>query len=260
MGLAQVRSPAAPLLLVLALALVAAACGESEPDPTPTLPAPAAAQPELGAAPAVALPDKIVAPHFVNSYPAHGDVLAQAPEVVLLNFNFNLKYKSAINVTRDGEAVSAGPAEIAESEISMQAPLTGESADGVYKVDYDACWPDGSCHEGSVAFTVDSTKAAEYQDLRGEAQVTINMTDDLVFDPARIVISPRTTVTWVNTGSNIHFVNTDPHPSHNVLEDLNSTSLRQGQRFTFTFDTPGAWGYHCSAHFNLGMTAQVIVK
>ena len=204
------------------------------------------------------LPDKIVAPHFINSYPAHGDTLVQAPEVAVLNFNFNLHDRSSIAITRDRAAVSLGPLAIAEDQLSMRVPLEGPG-DGVYEIVYEACWPDQTCHEGSTAFIVDGASIGEYQDLRGQSSVVV-MLKDTSFQAPRIVISPGTTVTWENGDTAVHFVNTDPHPSHNVLVGLNSTPLEPGDTYEYTFEDPGAWGYHCSAHQNLGMIAQVVVK
>ena len=271
---------------MLALMFVTAACGGDEaatstptlaPEPTaeqaatstpkPTAeqaatstPKPTAEQAAISKGTASkALPDKIVAPHFIDSYPSHGDSLAQSPEVVLLNFNFNLHSNSAIRVTRGAEALSVDLPLIADNELSMGTTLPADGGDGVYKVDYDACWPDGSCHQGSVSFTVDSASISEYVDLRGQDTVTIEMKGDR-FGPARMIISPGTTVTWVNSDAVTHFVNSDPHPAHNVLEELNSSSLNPSDSYTYTFEDSGAWGYHCSAHYNVGMTAQVVVK
>ena len=185
-------------------------------------------------------------------------MLAKLPEEVVLNFNLNPN--SDITLTRDGEHGAIGSVAISSNQLSMRAPITEISTDGVYRVSYSACWPDGSCHEGSIAFIVDATTIGEYKDLRGQSAVTVRMTDELRFDPARIIISPGTAVTWINGDSTIHFVNTDPHPSHNVLEDLNSSNLNQGDSYTYTFKVPGAWGYHCSAHYNLEMVAQVVVQ
>ena len=106
---------------------------------------------------------------------------------------------------------------------------------------------------------MDGATLSQYLDLRGQPEVTVHMRGGERFDPARVIMSPGTTITWTNDEDNLHFVNTDPHPSHNVLSDLNSSVIRQGESYSYTFVKPGAWGYHCSAHYNLGMTAQVIV-
>ena len=189
---------------------------------------------------AMSVPDSIVAPHFVDSYPFHGDVLAEAPQVVVLSFNFNLHDDSAIEVSREGEAVSLGPLMISDNRLSMRADLQADAKDGVYQVSYKACWPDGSCHEGSVAFIVDGSTAQQYEDLRGRPEVTVYMREGPRFDPARIIISPGTKVTWTNEDSSAHFVNSDPHPSHNVLGDLNSFDLRNGDSYSQTLTDLGA--------------------
>jgi plastocyanin len=208
----------------------------------------------------VELPDMIVAPHFVDAYPVHGDLLTQTPEEIVLNFNFTLKPDSAVKISRDGTTVRSGAVDISENRLSMRAPFAGSGGDGTYRVDYKACWPDGSCHDGSVAFVVDSSRIAGFVDLRGQSAVRVGMKAGLRFDLPLILISAGTTVAWVNDDSIKHFVNSDPHPSHNLLGDLNSLDLAAGEEFTFTFDKPGTWGYHCSAHFSRGMIAQVVVQ
>lgn len=255
-----------PFFAVAMMGLVAA-CGDDETTPAPVTvndtppagteaPPPAPTQSET----ALTLPDKIVAPHFINSYPAHGDILAQVPNVAVLNFNFNLESNSFIRANWNGESVPLGPLTISADQLSMRVPFAESGTDGVYQLTYTACWPDRTCHDGSVSFLVDGGTLDQYQDLRGQAEVTVHMKDGLSFDPSHIIISPGTTVTWVNEANVIHFVNTDPHPSHNLLDEQNSSSLNPGDTYTYSFTEAGVWGYHCSAHQNRGMTAQVIVK
>ena len=206
------------------------------------------------------LPKNTVAPHFVDSHPLHGDILAQTPPEVLLNTNFNLHADSIVTVTRDGEPVTLGTVAVAPDQLSMRATLAEDGADEIYQVNYNACWPDRSCHDGSFSFVVDSDSIKEYVDLRGQSSVTLSMVDGQRFDPPRIILSPGTTVTWVNDDTVTHFVNTDPHPSHNLQVELNSSGINPGESYSYTFEKPGAWGYHCSAHVPLGMTAQVVVQ
>ncbi|MBM3947272.1 MAG: plastocyanin, partial [SAR202 cluster bacterium] len=72
--------------------------------------------------------------------------------------------------------------------------------------------------------------------------------------------SQGTKVVWTNNEAVPHFVNTDPHPSHNNLPGLNSLDLREGQSYTFTFVQAGEWAYHCSAHYPQGMVGSVLVR
>ncbi len=103
------------------------------------------------------LPDKITAPHFVSSSPNHGDTLAQLPDALVLNFNFSLHSDSSIAISKDGEPVSLGTVTISDDTLSLTVQILNGSADGTYQANYRACWPDQSCHEGSIAFIVKQT-------------------------------------------------------------------------------------------------------
>ena len=100
------------------------------------------------------LPDQQFAAHFVSSSPKHGDSLAAAPDKVSINFNFTLGAGSIISVKKDGAAMQNGPATIAQDKLSMSSTLPSGSGKGLYTVEYKACWPDGSCHNGLFAFNV----------------------------------------------------------------------------------------------------------
>jgi methionine-rich copper-binding protein CopC len=104
------------------------------------------------------LPNHLRSPHFVSSTPKHGDVLKQAPSSVSINFDFVLSDKTTVNVTRDGTMVPLSSTAIASNKLSLTSTLGGASSNGVYLVAYNACWPDGSCHDGQFAFHVDSTQ------------------------------------------------------------------------------------------------------
>ena len=79
----------------------------------------------------------------MGSYPAHSDTLAQLPQDVVLNFNFNLDPDSSIAVTHNGKPIAVGSETISVDQLSMRAPIEG-GGDGVIHVTYEACWPDRS--------------------------------------------------------------------------------------------------------------------
>lgn len=207
----------------------------------------------------MALPDQLVTPHFVDSSPRHGDVFAQTPDKVLINFNFNLHTISSITVLKDDQPLEVGKTTLAPDMLSMSVTLPGDAGDGLYVVKYQACWPDRSCHEGQFAFKVASNIRGTYLDMTGKSEVTIRL-KDLQFAPARIVVSQGTKVTWVNDDPIVHFVNSDPHPNHNALPALNSAALQQGDSYSFTFNQPGEWAYHCSAHVPQNMLGRILVS
>ncbi|MBI3743249.1 MAG: copper resistance protein CopC [Chloroflexi bacterium] len=206
------------------------------------------------------LPGQLFAAHFVDSTPAHGQQFAQVPNQILINFNFTLADNSSISLTRDGVAVPVGAAKVGgERRLQLASDVTGVQGNGLYVVDYKACWPDRSCHNGRLAFRVDASKSSSYLDMRGRADVAVSM-KDVAFSPARILVSKGAIVTWTNNDGVQHFVNTDPHPVHNYLPGLNSLEIKPGQSYTYTFSDAGEWPYHCSLHFPQNMVASIIVS
>jgi plastocyanin len=202
--------------------------------------------------------DQIRTPHFLDSFPLHNETLSQTPNIVKINFDFDLGKQSKISVSKNGSPVTSGATRIGANALYMEVPLK-QSGDGNYRVTYRAFWPDGSYHDGRFQFTVSASALSGYVDMTGRPEVTISM-KALRFDPARLIVSRGAKVTWVNNDSVLHFVNSDPHASHNVIDDFNSRSLQTGASYSFTFNETGEWGYHCSAHFGAKMTGRVIVK
>ena len=75
--------------------------------------------------------------------------------------------------------------------------------------------------------------------------------DQYAFLPQRITVKPGTTVTWTN----------DDDDSHTVASSskvFKSKALDTGDKFSFTFTTPGAYQYFCSVHPY--MTGAVVVE
>jgi plastocyanin len=81
---------------------------------------------------------------------------------------------------------------------------------------------------------------------------------NFAFSPNELTIKAGTTVTWVNEDSAPHMVASDPHPAHTDLPGLVSGTLAQGQAYSYTFDKPGTFGYHC--HIHPSMTGRIIVE
>ncbi len=70
---------------------------------------------------------------------------------------------------------------------------------------------------------------------------------DNYFDPADIVVSPGTTVEWVNEGQNPHSVVAD-----NGMFD--SGLLYPGESYQVTFEGSGTVTYHCSPEMSGSIT------
>ena len=69
------------------------------------------------------------------------------------------------------------------------------------------------------------------------------------FNPGTLTVKKGTTVTWTNNDS-------APHQIKSAT--FNSTSLSQGQSFSFTFNEVGSFDYSCSIHPS--MLGKIIVQ
>ena len=82
------------------------------------------------------------------------------------------------------------------------------------------------------------------------AETEVNI-DQFTFYPQRITVKAGTTVTWTNEDDDSHTV-----ASSSKL--FKSKALDTGDKFSFTFTTPGTYAYICSVHPY--MTGTVVVE
>ncbi len=76
--------------------------------------------------------------------------------------------------------------------------------------------------------------------------------DNFTFGPAAITVPVGTTVTWVNNDDIPHTV------VANDRKTFRSKVLDTDDKFSFTFNAPGTYGYFCSIHPH--MVGKVVVK
>jgi plastocyanin len=77
--------------------------------------------------------------------------------------------------------------------------------------------------------------------------VTIDDVDG--YTPPVLAIHPGQTVTWTNSGKQVHAVVSNPgYPNQ-----FDSGGLNPGQKFSFTFALPGSYGYHSSTEAAYGI-------
>ena len=74
---------------------------------------------------------------------------------------------------------------------------------------------------------------------------------DFQFTPASMQVVQGTTVTWTNTGPSTHTTTSDSGA-------WDSGALAPGKSFSFKFNTPGTFAFHCSIHPNMKGTITVI--
>ena len=74
---------------------------------------------------------------------------------------------------------------------------------------------------------------------------------NFAFNPPNATVAPGTTVTWVNNDQ-------VPHTATANDGAFDSGTLQPGQSYSFKFDKPGTYAYHCNIHPD--MTATVTVS
>lgn len=82
----------------------------------------------------------------------------------------------------------------------------------------------------------------------GENEVNIK---GFAFSPDTLTVKAGTKVTWTNSDS----------VSHTIVSDsgaFESPSIANGNTFSYAFDTPGTFSYHCSIHPS--MKAKIVVE
>lgn len=109
---------------------------------------------------------------------------------------------------------------------------------------------------------------------------TVEMTDDLVFDPDEIAVTPGTTVVWENVGSIGHsvtayeedlpadaeffasggFETEDAARSAYSAGDPDSGDIAGGETYEYTFETEGTYPYFCIPHESVGMLGTIEVS
>jgi len=86
---------------------------------------------------------------------------------------------------------------------------------------------------------------------------------NLAFTPKTLTVSAGTKVTWTNNDSTPHNVISSVSISLNsaTTSTFASSTLSQGQTFSFTFTKKGVYFYQCTIHKTLpAMHAEVVVK
>lgn len=104
---------------------------------------------------------------------------------------------------------------------------------------------------------------------------TVEMTDQLVFDPEEVTVAPGDTVVWVNVGAVGHSVTAyeDRIPEDAAYFDSADAGseaaarraypqqgdIAEGESYSHTFDAEGTYDYFCIPHETVGMLGSVRV-
>jgi plastocyanin len=117
--------------------------------------------------------------------------------------------------------------------------------------------------------------AAAASDASAQEQITIDMTDQLVFDPEETTVAPGTTVVWENVGTIGHSVTAYEEEIPDDAEFFASGGFDSeqaardaypegdvpgGESYQHTFEVEGTYGYFCIPHETAGMVAELTVS
>jgi plastocyanin len=91
-------------------------------------------------------------------------------------------------------------------------------------------------------------------------EMTVGMTDAVVFAPAEVVVPAGSTVTWVNEGVVPHTVTADDGTFDSGQDS--TQWMPSGATFAAIFDAPGTYTYHCAVpgHAEMGMVGTIVVQ
>ena len=73
---------------------------------------------------------------------------------------------------------------------------------------------------------------------------------NFAFNPPNAIVAPGTTVTWVNNDQ-------VPHTATANDGAFDSGTLQPGQSYSYKFDKPGTYAYHCNIHPDMSATVTV---
>ena len=98
-------------------------------------------------------------------------------------------------------------------------------------------------HKSTSTQTTTSSSTSKTDTSNAVATNTVTLSN-YMFSPATITVKAGTTVTWSNQDSVTHTVTSDD--SSKV--SFKSGNIKDGDNYTFTFDTAGTYTYHCTPH------------
>lgn len=108
-----------------------------------------------------------------------------------------------------------------------------------------ACKPYGSGQTSQTSSITQENTTAETTTTEGG---TIISATGSGFEPASVIVSAGSPITWKNSSSGTVQVGSDNHPTHRLNQEITSGAftldLEVGESKTVTVTKTGTWGYH----------------
>lgn len=96
----------------------------------------------------------IKAAHWKSNMPSSDSVLSSAPSAVEIAADFNMGPGNYISISKDGKEYGMGDTVLSSDKLSVSRPVDPNAPSGLYTVNYELCWPDGTCHLGQYQFAI----------------------------------------------------------------------------------------------------------
>jgi len=78
------------------------------------------------------------------------------------------------------------------------------------------------------------------------------------FSPKTILVPINTKVTFTNLDKGPHTIASDPHPTHDQLQNLYSTPIFKDQTYSYVFSKAGKFGFHLED--NPSISGEIVVE
>lgn len=118
--------------------------------------------------------------HWMNNTPAHGSTLSSIPANITLAFDFDLGPGGYITIMKDGRDYGTGETILSPDNLMMWREMDPSAPDGIYNVTYNACGPDGTCHDGFFEFAVDRMAAVNATTDAASGETTDSADEDKI--------------------------------------------------------------------------------
>ena len=109
----------------------------------------------------------------------------------------------------------------------------------------------------SVVSTPTPTESTATEGAMVEDRTTVTISSS-GFSPKEITIKAGTAVTWTNSDTADHNVNSAPHPTHTIYSPLNLNTIKPGETKSLTFPDTGIYKYH--DHLNPTLFGSITVE
>ncbi|MDD1676392.1 MAG: hypothetical protein LUQ40_01500, partial [Methanomicrobiales archaeon] len=191
----------AMVMVMLAVVILSAGCSSSVQQPSDTVKG------------VTFLPPKNVS-HFMDMMPPAGATFPGVPLNVVVDVDSNLSDVSTMTIQQNGKEYGTTLA-IDENRVTLRKYMSQAAPDGLYTVNYTACWESGvPCENGMFQFAINRSLSAGYVDWRGKPDVIIHIEKSGAKNPQYVIVSPGTNMTWVNDDSSPHTADSDSHMTH----------------------------------------------